>query len=125
MEEQLPQPDIATPQPTPVEENVSEQRLTNPLPGWLPTAGVILLILISIFAITNVRRSAAPATPGPAPSAVPSVRSNQPLSPLATQSAFLSLQASLATLSAHVTTLSTQDSTLTPPTLDLPLGFTQ
>lgn len=86
-----------------------------------------LLLTTGVFVgITKLQptKTAAVATPTPAPPAPTPTPIQQP-SLLASSSAFLQFQSSVATLSAVIAGYNPQDSTLTPPSLVLPLGFTQ
>lgn len=66
----------------------------------------------------------------PQPTTAPSPQTLQPtptperhLSLIATQSAFLQLQSNVASLSASIQNVIVSDPILSPPVLDLPLGF--
>ena len=67
--------------------------------------------------------AAIPILPSPTPTAVPTPTPIRTLSPLASQSAFLSLETNVASLSSQLRNFVTEDPSLTPPVLDLPLGF--
>ena len=86
-----------------------------------------LLLATGVFVgITKLQptKTAAVATPTPAPPTPTPTPVEQP-SAIASSSAFLQFQASVATLSAAINQYNPQDATLTPPSLVLPLGFTQ
>jgi len=59
----------------------------------------------------------------PTPVAEPSIATTQPLSGIATSSAFMALEQSVASLSSAINALNVSDTTLNPPALDLPLGL--
>lgn len=63
------------------------------------------------------------AVPTPTPTAVPTPTPIRTLSALASGSAFLSLETNVASLSSQIRNFVTEDPSLTPPVLDLPLGF--
>lgn len=67
--------------------------------------------------------NASPPVPTPTPTAIPTPTPIRTLSRLASQSAFLSLEANVATLSSQLRNFVTEDPSLNPPVLDLPLGF--
>ena len=64
-----------------------------------------------------------PAVPTPTPTVVPTPTPIRTLSALASQSAFLSLATNVASLSTQLRNFVTEDPSLSPPVLDLPLGF--
>ena len=100
---------------------------TNALWLWIAALLAIVLGTTAILVISGKLRfgsenqqpaqTATLATPTPTPIRIPSA--------LATQSAFLALEQGVASLSAQITATQIQDQTLTPPVLDLPLGFSQ
>lgn len=53
----------------------------------------------------------------------PTIVSNQPLSAIATTSAFMEAEQAIASLSAEATLLNVNDTTVNPPIIDLPLGL--
>ncbi len=92
----------------------------------LVIAGVIVLLVgtIGLFIYKNLQKPPKPVlvvqtqpTPTPTPTRI--------FSPLATQSAFLKLQSTVASLSAQLNNYVVDDPSLSPPVLDLPLGFAQ
>ena len=99
---------------------------TNALWLWIAALLAIVLGTVAILVISGklrfgsekelTQQTTPVATPTPTPVRTPSA--------LATQSAFLALEQGVASLSAQITATQTQDQTLTPPVLDLPLGFT-
>lgn len=62
-------------------------------------------------------------TPSPTPTVSPTPRIVRVLSSIATESAFLSLESRVASLSAAIGNYVVEDPILSPPVLDLPLGF--
>ncbi len=85
----------------------------------------LLLIFIGIggglFMFTAKTPSVVPTptlieTPTPTPKA-------KALSPVATLSGYLDLSKSIASLSAKINAMQVSDTTLSPPTIELPLGF--
>lgn len=72
----------------------------------------------------SFRQTAAiPAVPSPTPTAIPTPTPIRTLSALASGSAFLSLSTNVASLSTLLRNFVTEDPSLSPPVLDLPLGF--
>jgi len=53
----------------------------------------------------------------------PTIVSNQPLSAIATTSAFMEAESAIASLSAEAASLNMNDTTVNPPIIDLPLGL--
>lgn len=105
--------------------------------GAAPTPNIVTPIVIAVVAtlllatgvfvgITKLQptKTAAVATPTPAPPTPTPTPIREP-SLIASSSAFLQFQANVATLSAVIAGYNPQDSALTPPSLVLPLGFTQ
>lgn len=64
-----------------------------------------------------------PTFPTSTPTAIPTPTPIRTLSALASQSAFLSLSTGVASLSSQLRNFVTEDPSLSPPVLDLPLGF--
>lgn len=64
-----------------------------------------------------------PTLPTPTPTTIPTPTPIRALSALASGSAFLSLEANVASLSTLLRNFVTDDPSLSPPVLDLPLGF--
>lgn len=79
------------------------------------------LIVVSVRAYLN-RPSVSP-IPLPTPTATPTPTPIRVRSSLASQSAFLTLDANIASLSADIRNYEAQDPSLSPPVLTLPLGF--
>lgn len=98
----------------------------NKFPVWLPfVIGFIALALAGIIAVIQITRTISRVNTSSAPTLQPTPTIPRPLSTIATNSAFLLLESSVNSLFGRVSALSTQDTTLTPPTLTLPLGFSQ
>ena len=84
----------------------------------------IILVMAGIIGLLIVKPRVAPVIPVPNPTPVIATPTPiQPLSLVATQSAFLQFASSVASLSAAVSYSTIQDQTLAPPVLTLPLGF--
>lgn len=79
--------------------------------------------VLAIFIIGSLRRPAPTNTQAPALPQAATPTPERALSPVATQSAFIALEAHVASLSAGVTNLVWEDPSLSPPVLELPLGF--
>lgn len=100
-----------------------------PPPKWVmppiliySAIGVILL-LAGAFGLSTIKTRLTPAAP--TPTVMPLIATPtpvQPVSVVATQSAFLQFAASVASLSAAVA-VPVQDQTLAPPVISLPLGY--
>jgi hypothetical protein len=118
----LPTPqETLTPQVPPPTAPPSKPKL--PLMGIITIAMVIIALVIGgvIFSQASKPKPASqvPTTPTPVPTRVP----NRHLSAIASESAFLALDADVVALSTRVQTLKIQDTTLNPPSLELQLGF--
>jgi hypothetical protein len=94
------------------------------IPPWLLALLVVLAGTLVVLAATGVfsrpqtaLQAPAEALPTPTPTPV------RALSAIASQSAFLALEAAVASLSANIQALPPQDPSLSPPVLDLELGF--
>lgn len=124
------------------ESNQTSQRATqenvpNPPLATLPVASpsskksvlVAALIALSIGFIalfawkTLSFQSPIVSTPSPTPTVSPTPRIVRVLSSIATESTFLSLESRVASLSAAIGNYVVEDPILSPPVLDLPLGF--
>ena len=64
-----------------------------------------------------------PIAPTPIPTQITTPTPLRALSKLASESAFLALETSIASLSSDLASFVTEDPSLTPPVLELPLGF--
>ena len=84
----------------------------------------LLLVVIGLGGglLTAMRQPVSLPTPTPSDTPTPTPKS-KPVVPVATQSAYLELTKSVASLSAQIKNLQVSDTTLTPPTVELPLGF--
>ncbi|HUD19867.1 MAG TPA: hypothetical protein VMR81_05480 [Patescibacteria group bacterium] len=132
MEQTVPTPEIIPQSTNPeVSVPVEEQKTPPPAPNlnlkkWVPMASIILVILIIVIVLSTVsikKQTPKPvaATPTPTSTPVPSV--NHTLAPYATQSAFLNFETAIDALPGTIQNAVLEDQTLTPPVLDLPLGF--
>ncbi len=83
----------------------------------------ILLVVLVAWLVFTPRGQSGQAPPPQTPP--PQASASRPLSPLATESAFLSVESSVASLSAVLSSYGIEDPTVTLPSLDLPLGFSQ
>lgn len=104
-----------------------DQPTTPPSPRvpmiWLVGAGVAIVGILLLVLVKNLWPTRAPEVPIIAPSPSPSPTPVRELSAIATQSAFISLEAHLASVSAAITVTNLDDPSLSPPVIDLPLGF--
>ncbi len=92
---------------------------------WL-VAAVTILLGISVLVLLRQYFFVQPAPPQQtAPSPTPTPTPVRRPSAIATQSAFLLLDASVSSLSASIENYVVDDPMLSPPVLDLPLGFSQ
>ena len=82
----------------------------------------IILIGIGGGFVTATRQPTPIPLPTPSDTPTPTPKS-KPVVPFATQSAYLDLTKSVASLSGVIRTLQVSDTTLSPPTIELPLGF--
>ena len=92
---------------------------------WLVGAGVATTGILFLILVRGLWPTQTPEVPIIAPSATPSPTPIRELSPVATQSAFISLETRLASVSAAITATNLDDPSLSPPVIDLPLGFVQ
>ena len=137
MDQQTTLPQQPTPQPIPPLAGGLPSAPPPPMPPITPITllsrlkspyGVIAAILVvlvigSLVFITARKPAPAPIVPTPTPTPMPTPTPVRQPSSIATQSAFLSLEASVSTLANDLNTLTLQDPSLSPPVLDLPLGF--
>lgn len=92
--------------------------------GPLAIAGIILVVIIvSTLVASAARRPAPPVAPRPTPTPAATPTPIREMSSVASESAFILFTESVASLSASIQKVNIYDSTLTPPVLDLPLGF--
>ncbi len=127
------QPVTQQPSPVPIEASAPGANVVPPMPApsnprikpEIITA-IVVILLGALFLIANrflsFQNSKPPVviekptpTPTPTPTRLPSA--------LATQSAFLKLEANGASLSASINNYVVDDPSLSPPVLELPLGF--
>lgn len=89
-----------------------------------PRVVFILLILVGIIGgyMTGVKPVSPTTLPTPSDTPTPTPKTKI-VSTIATQSAYRELTVSVASLSASLRALQTTETTLTPPTVELPLGF--
>lgn len=88
--------------------------------------GVVVILLGGIYGmlISQLQKPKPTQTViTPTPTAEPSMATTQPLSAIASSSAFMNIETSVASLSTAIGSLNVSDTTLNPPTLDLPLGL--
>lgn len=114
----------AEPAPAPMPQTSGNQQKKPLVPMWVLALLVVLAGTLAVLAATGIfsRQQTAVKTPSevlPTPTPTP-IRK---LSAIASQSAFLALEASVASLSANIQALPPQDPSLSPPVLDLELGF--
>lgn len=118
--DQQPMP-INPPAPTPVPAPTPKS-VTPPIIIYILLS--IILVLVGIIGLLIIKPRVVPAVPVPTPTPVLATPTPiQPLSAIATQSAFLQFASSVASLSAAVSDSTIKDQTLAPPVLNLPLGF--
>lgn len=93
-------------------------------PLW-GAASIAVLIGAGLFLTWRSLTSApgAPQAPTPTPTLVPTPTPIRTLSRLASESAYLALEVNVASLSSGLRTFITEDPSLSPPVLELPLGF--
>lgn len=110
-----PLPEAMPPEPMPP---VSKKKDVWIIAGAVVVVGIIGLIAIkSLFTTPQKPTVQGEETPTPTPTPV------RILSAIATQSAFVALEQALASFSSALAATSVDDPSLSPPALDLPLGF--
>lgn len=92
---------------------------------WLVGIGVAIGGILLLLLVRSLLPARAPQLPIIAPSATPSPTPVRELSAIATQGAFISLEAHLASVSAAISATNLDDPSLSPPVIDLPLGFVE
>jgi len=110
---------------TPIPQKEPEPKKKSPAMMILLAITVILLGGIygmMIYQESQKKSATTIATTTPTPSVTP-IDNNRPLSAAASTSAFLQIEASSASLSAAIKALNMSDTTLNPPSLELPLGL--
>lgn len=101
------------------------QEKHRPVIIWI-IAGIVItlgIMILSLFRspITQTKPPLAEVTDTPFPTPTP-IRN---ISAIATQSAFISLEQSASSLSSGIANTNLDDPSLSPPTIDLPLGFVE
>lgn len=118
-----------TPMPVPGKSEVPPQNKPDRHMIIIITTIIIIILLLGIIFSLAWKATAKPVTtqilPEPTIEALATPIPNRPLSPIATQSAFISLDQKIASLSASVNSFATSDTSLTPPVLELSLGLEQ
>lgn len=116
--------------PTPLPEqaqNTIPVEVTPPKKTFPLWGAAIIAICIGAGALLAWRtlgeNAGIPASPTPTPTVIPTPTPIRTLSALASQSAFLSLSENVASLTSQLRNFVTEDPSLSPPVLDLPLGF--
>jgi hypothetical protein len=114
---------VPTPAPAPPPVGPAPPKFMMP-PIRIYVIFAVILLTAGIIGVVIITLRSAPAKLAPTPTPVAATPTPaQPLSPIATQSAFLQFASSVASLSTAVSESSLQDQMLTPPVLTLPLGF--
>lgn len=110
---------VATPPPPPTPP------IKTPNMKYVAVGGCVVIFLVLIFYMLN-RRNSNETTPVPVattPTPLATATPVQQVSAIATTSAFITFAENVASLSATVNAFSLQDGALSPPTLDLEIGF--
>lgn len=116
----LPQQPVLPTAPPPGEPVSQHQQI----PKWLIVAAIIVTVLLVAMGIVQLtQRPSVVAIPTPTPTIPSSPTPIRTLSPIATTSAFLTLDSSVASYAATVKAYNTSDPSLSPPVLDLNLGL--
>lgn len=92
---------------------------------WRIAGAAILIGLAGLFFINRLFHAPKPVEEQIVEAPTPTPTPVRVLSGIATQSAFMALQQSQASLSAGLAGTNLDDPSLSPPVLDLPLGFRQ
>lgn len=92
---------------------------------WLIAGGVIVAGLIGLMVASKILNAPKTPTVRVARAPTPTPTPVRVLSAVATQSAFMTLEGRHASLSASLVGTNLDDPSLSPPALDLPLGFRQ
>lgn len=118
----------ATPPEAPVivkQASSTGQTKRNPMMVWV-IAGIVIVVGIMLLYI--FRSSIIPPKP-PLPevtiTSLPSPTPIRVLSSIATQSAFMSLEQNASSVSSGIANTNLDDPSLSPPVIDLPLGFVE
>lgn len=132
MDEQLPTPHIL-PQSTepvnygpvrppagPVQAPAPPTPKVNPL---IIIAGVVFILIVGSILFTSGKKPIVTVAPTPIPSETPSPTPLRILTAFATQSAFMQFEKTVDDLPGIIQSAAVQDTNLSPPVLDLKLGF--
>ena len=112
---------IPLPEAVPV---VPQSKPNIPIKKMLITGCLIGIVLFILFGFQLLSKSNMPTPPISAnPTLVPTPTPNRTLSTLATQSSFLALEQNVASLSSAIINFIIEDPGLSPPVLELSLGF--
>lgn len=126
---QTPTPETGVENTTPVP--VPEVPVAEPAKKWnkvyLGAGGIALLMLTGVVYLLASRSASpeAPDQPAAQPTPLATATPVQQVSAISTSSAFLTFTENIASLSAKVNAFSIQDGALTPPALDLEIGFSR
>ena len=90
---------------------------------WVIAAIVIVGIIFLLGIRQAMQKPQVVVIPTPSPAATPTPTPIRQLSAVATTSAFTNLDTAVSTLSTSVKSYNTSDPSLSPPVIDLPLGF--
>jgi len=85
--------------------------------------GVLVILIVGSLVFAANRPKKSTVIPTPTPTVTPSPTPIQTLTPFATQSAFVAFDQSVDTFPATVSGATVSDATLSPPSVDLNLGF--
>lgn len=110
---------VTNPVPAPVPPVQANRRL------WIIAEAVTVACMLALLLIRNLLMAPKPEPVTVAQSPTPTPTPIRILSAIATQSAFLALEQAQASLSAGLAGTNLDDPSLSPPVLDLPLGFRQ
>ncbi len=115
----IPEPTVPETQIPPIHQRKSSRVI------WVIALGVIVggVLLLNLFRPSIIPTK--PAPPEVATVPLPSPTPIRNISAIATQSAFISLEQHAASVSSAITNTNLDDPSLTPPSIDLPLGFIQ
>jgi len=111
-------------QPQPVTKPSKVEELWDLLHTPWVIAAIVILGIIFLLGIRQVmQKPQVVVIPTPSPTASPTPTPIRQLSGVATTSAFLNLDTTVSSLSTSVKSYNTSDPSLSPPVIDLPLGF--
>jgi|GEM_PF-2511445 len=110
-----------------IEPSVEKPYTEKPKSKLVPILlGIGIILLGGIYGLLSAQMQkpkTTQVTTEPTPTVEPTILIGQPLSSIASSSAFTTLETSIASLSASINALNVSDTTINPPTLDLPLGL--